>query len=353
MFPIARVAKVDTNRTRMDALEHCNDNKEEHAHTKIAELFKHQVEMDHLLDNHIQLVTFQNNAAGVNKLKATMELEININGIAKGLGEYLRSHDSRYEARVMKDENDFTHFFKQYHESDLSSEEVQWAEELNVVFIESVRLTQEIIAINKLITSNRNEFVKSRRIMDQLLDEGIQEIAVDERNITSREANESISLTIRYASILLLFGVLINAAAAVFFSRELTRSIKKLSSSAKSISRGDLTTRVEISSNDEIGELADTFNVMAEELNNAKVELDNQQVNLETKIEKRTAEIRESKEILEKTVQERTAQLEKNKAAMEEKIAEFEKFYDATIDRELKMEKLRKRNKNLEARLKL
>lgn len=318
---------------------------------KIARLYKNHEKMDDLLDNKIQMAVFSGNAKGISKLSAVMELEININGIAKGLGEYLRTHDSRYEARVMKDENDFAHFFKQYIRSELTLEEKEWARELMAFFTDSSRLTNDIIEINKLISSNRYEFVKVRRKMDAILDEGIQKITVRELTRTNQEAVTLITTTISLAVILLIFGLAVGIIAAIFISRHLLSSIGKLSSSAKSISKGDLTARVKIQSKDEIGELADTFNMMAEELSLAKQELESQKVILKKEIKQRTAELEESKTILEESVRDRTEQLQISKAGLEEKIAELEAFYDATVDRELKMEALRKRNNELESRL--
>ena len=128
----------------------------------------------------------------------------------------------------------------------------------------------------------------------------------------------------------------------------MTESIRRLSASAKEISKGDLTTRVEIKSHDEIGELADTFNEMAEELSVVKSELESRKDILEKQVGERTKELEESKISLEKSVQERTEELEESKLGLEEKILELENFYDAAVDRELKMEEMRKRIKELE-----
>ncbi len=318
---------------------------------KIAKLYKNHIKMDDLLDNKIQMAVFANHPGGVTKLKAAMELEININGIAKGLGEYLRTHDSRYEARVMKDEGDFTHFFKQYKLSGLTHEETKWAKELNDIFKESTDLTEDIIEADKLIANNRYEFVKIRRKMDTILDEGIQEIALQELKNTSSGAAKSIVTTKNIAIILLVFGIIIGVCAAIYISREITKSIRKLSTTAKKITKGDLTARVQIQTQDEIGELADTFNIMAEELSLTKYELETQKSTLEKEIKQRTIDLEANKAILEKSVQDRTEQLQMSKTILEQKIAELEDFYDATVDRELKMEELQKRNKELESRL--
>jgi len=314
----------------------------------VKKLYENHVRMDDLLDNKIQEAVTHKYTGNYNKLIAVMELEINVNGIAKGLGEYLRTHDSRYEARVMKDEGDFAHFWKQYTSSDLTREEIKWAKELNDLFKESVGLTGDIIEKNKKITQNRSEFVQVRRKMDEMLDEGIQEMTLQNFEQADKDAMGLIKATTNIALFLLIFGVIIGAGAAIFISRYVTESIRRLSSSAKEISKGDLTTRVEIKSRDEIGELAVTFNEMAEDLSVVKNELESRKDILEKEVRERTKELEESKISLEKSVQERTEELEISKRGLEKNIAELEDFYDATVDRELKMEEMRKRIKELE-----
>ena len=60
--------------------------------------------------------------------------------------------------------------------------------------------------------------------------------------------------------------VLIGAGIGVFQGLRITRPIQLLASRADQIARGDLTTRVEVTSNDEIGLLAQNFNYMADQL---------------------------------------------------------------------------------------
>ena len=66
--------------------------------------------------------------------------------------------------------------------------------------------------------------------------------------------------------LLLLLWVSILFTFIIFFSRKLTIPIKLLSTGAKKIAEGDLTTSINISSNDEVGQLASSFNQMTEKL---------------------------------------------------------------------------------------
>jgi two-component system NtrC family sensor kinase len=60
-----------------------------------------------------------------------------------------------------------------------------------------------------------------------------------------------------------LMGVLVSLGVAYFISRKISASINNLVTASHEIAEGNLEARVEITSNDELGELAGTFNFMA------------------------------------------------------------------------------------------
>ncbi len=63
-----------------------------------------------------------------------------------------------------------------------------------------------------------------------------------------------------------LFAVLLAIVSAVVFAGAVTRPLKILVDRTRRIATGDFTTRAEVRSRNEIGELADTFNLMAGEI---------------------------------------------------------------------------------------
>ncbi len=65
-----------------------------------------------------------------------------------------------------------------------------------------------------------------------------------------------------------LFAVLLAGTAAVVFAGAITRPLKVLVDRTRRIAAGDFSTRAEVRSRNELGELAQTFNSMAEEISN-------------------------------------------------------------------------------------
>jgi adenylate cyclase len=92
--------------------------------------------------------------------------------------------------------------------------------------------------------------------------------------------------------------------------RSVVKPIKDLRDAAEKVRGGNLDTTININSRDEVGELAETFNLMTADLKNLKTGL-------------------------EETVAERTKNLD-------QKVEELEKFKDVTVDRELKMIQMKK-----------
>jgi HD-GYP domain-containing protein (c-di-GMP phosphodiesterase class II) len=70
----------------------------------------------------------------------------------------------------------------------------------------------------------------------------------------------------RTAKLLALFAVLISMGISIFAAKHITGPVATLTESSRAIARGDFSQRVHLKSRTEIGELADTFNVMTGEL---------------------------------------------------------------------------------------
>ena len=77
----------------------------------------------------------------------------------------------------------------------------------------------------------------------------------------------------RTGRILAIMAIALSIAISVFAARRITNPLEILTLSSRAIARGDFTQRVHLKSSTEIGELADTFNVMSEELEHFVLDL--------------------------------------------------------------------------------
>ena len=81
-----------------------------------------------------------------------------------------------------------------------------------------------------------------------------------------REAYRGVYEMQRAARLLAIFAVLLSIAVSFYAARRISTPLRILAETSRAIARGDFSQRVHLNSHTEIGELAQTFNVMSEEL---------------------------------------------------------------------------------------
>ncbi|MCH7323174.1 methyl-accepting chemotaxis protein [Solibacillus sp. MA9] len=98
--------------------------------------------------------------------------------------------------------------------------------------------------------------------------------------IFSKEIDESASFILYTTLLVLIIAIVVSTIAVHFVVKGIIRPIDNLKESAVTISKGDLTEKVTITSNDEIGQLGQAFNDMQESLRTLikKVEVNAEEV---------------------------------------------------------------------------
>jgi HD-GYP domain-containing protein (c-di-GMP phosphodiesterase class II) len=81
-----------------------------------------------------------------------------------------------------------------------------------------------------------------------------------------REAYRGVYEMQRTARLLALLAVLLSVGVSIFAARRITYPLQVLTQSSRALARGDFSQRVHLWSRTEIGELAETFNTMSQEL---------------------------------------------------------------------------------------
>jgi two-component system NtrC family sensor kinase len=89
-----------------------------------------------------------------------------------------------------------------------------------------------------------------------------------------------------------LLGIGLVCGVAITIAGSISRPIHAMAEAAKKVAEGDYSPQVKVTSEDEIGYLAECFNRMVRELSRANQELRQWAENLESKVEKRTAQLR-------------------------------------------------------------
>lgn len=141
--------------------------------------------------------------------------------------------------------------------------------------------------------------------------------------IDQNEAFVIIDNLIKSALLISILIILLMIISNSFLAKKITDPIKHLEVAANKFGAGKLDEYIKIRSKDEIGELAQTFNKMAENIKSSNRILKNYNTDLEKKVTERTKEL-------------------------DKKIEELKNFNNIAIGRELKMIELKKRITELE-----
>ncbi|MCX6722445.1 MAG: HAMP domain-containing protein [Candidatus Staskawiczbacteria bacterium] len=112
-----------------------------------------------------------------------------------------------------------------------------------------------------------------------------------------------------YVILLLLFIFMFFFGIAM--GQRYTSPIKKILNNATELSKGNLSSRIYLESKDELSELANTFNKIAEELQVSREQEANVEKNVAVKVRAKTQELEETIKALEQKVRNRTIELEK------------------------------------------
>ncbi len=142
-------------------------------------------------------------------------------------------------------------------------------------------------------------------------------------------------------SLIILLPIILTS---FYLSRKITRPLKDLSFVARRIAMGDFKNRATISSKDEFGDLAESFNKMVKDLERAQKSMQEEKEVLEIKVMARTKELRRLNENLEEQIEERTRETQK-------KIRELEKLTKLMVGRESKMIELKEEIKRLKGKI--
>jgi signal transduction histidine kinase len=112
------------------------------------------------------------------------------------------------------------------------------------------------------------------------------------------EAYESVVTWLKLSGGMVVLIFVLAVLSSMYLSKRITGPIMKLRDAAGEIGKGNLDTKIEILSKDEIGELAVSFNRMTEDLKESRRQIEIYSKTLEQKVEERTKELQESQKRL-------------------------------------------------------
>lgn len=170
------------------------------------------------------------------------------------------------------------------------------------------------------------------------------------------EAYASLARQIIISALIMISAIGIASLVVTLVLKRITRPIIRLRDAAVEIGEGKLETEINIETNDEIGELAQTFNQMTatlrelykgleKKVQERTMELEEAKASLEIKVKARTKELQELTERQEETIGKRTKEIK-------ERMGELERFHRLAVGRELRMIEMKKEMQKLKEEIK-
>jgi len=126
-----------------------------------------------------------------------------------------------------------------------------------------------------------------------------------------KQYNKNMKIIYINSIILLFLIIIVSISIAYFLTRKILKPILELNRAVQDIAHGNFNTTVEVYSNDEIAELAKSFNYMIQELKNSDNKLRNMNSELEQRVQQRTQQLEELNIGLDQKVKEEVMQRSK------------------------------------------
>jgi signal transduction histidine kinase len=146
----------------------------------------------------------------------------------------------------------------------------------------------------------RFEWDKISELWEELIKEPVPEnaVGVAHLGLSLYQMDRELAEVKKNVGILILAVVGIGILVTIFLVDIIVKPIGQLVSATHSIAKGDLSHPVAIGTNDEIGDLARSFNQMLRQLEDSRRELEDYSRTLERKVEERTVELERNVEEL-------------------------------------------------------
>jgi len=191
------------------------------------------------------------------------QLGITFLQIRRNEKDYLLRGDQQYSENVSK-------LITQMKVQIAVTEQIDPAEKAELVgLLDSYSTTfNALVALDKDIAIYNDSLINSARALEPLaekINKLGEQLAIDDVN--AAKTNSAQTLTVSVITVLVVLGVSI--ILSITLSRQITQPVTQLTKTAQKISEGDFNAYAEVTSADEVGTLAQTFNTMTSRLRQA------------------------------------------------------------------------------------
>lgn len=222
------------------------------------------------LDDRLQKDLSINDPDYASKLEVLAEIEINTHEMVSAVRGYVIKHEAWLKDRVLDSQQDALYWFDQAEKLPLNEEEQNEIQLLKSHFINMVDLSNTTISREDDLIALLAELDILADEINLLLNSKLQKI-----NDDIIQAERSIlSSTIQYAWVGIAVSTVLILLLAIYLSKRFLKQLNQLIYASRRYAQGDLSYRVELSTDHELKDLATAFNDMAAKISASKLEME-------------------------------------------------------------------------------
>jgi HAMP domain-containing protein len=241
-------------------------NLENYQAEKLAKFRANLAEMDGISCEEYRTYVDASEPGAFDKFKAFSQMRIKVDDIEESLNCYLMNGSDECEKRAYDSQEAFSRLID--NNPVLASK--PWLPKLKDIHSENAGLIREIIALEKEQRAGLQEFVKVKERLRVVLEGSIARAAVSFENIR-QQSSRAVSISAGASTAAVILGLIAVMISYVCVTYSITQPIGKLRDAVIRVNSGRYDEPIEVESDDEFGQLADSISKMADELKRTRL----------------------------------------------------------------------------------
>jgi signal transduction histidine kinase len=268
----------------------------------------HIEKMHEIINQQLRTVIDLKEQDGYEKMLETLKMEAGISLIATLLSIHLQNPEKDYKKNILENTANIENELNNFYGLHLTQRQQDGFSTFQTVFNQTVSDIREIFTLNDFLRVAVREQKNKRAQIDRLLDKEFEVFSIADLEHVRESGRKMVQTAFIVTLILVLTGFFDVFVFSATITRSVTKPITILKNAITKIGKGDFDTKIELESEDEIGELAICFNKMTEDLKQSTASI--AELNKEISMRKQSQDLlQEARNDLEKRVEQRTAEL--------------------------------------------